>query len=121
MADAKGLQELIGYFEVGDKPTGDQFSALINSTLKCINGTFSETDIDDDGDLLIAYPASDVDGSSVDTEIARPLYAVIYPGGDLTVTMGMFMVQVITTKSAKIQIGSKLPTATYYWTLMYQF
>ena len=119
MADAKGLQELISYFETGDIPTGAQFADLINSITKCINGTFDETDISEKGEVSITYPDSIVNGATVDTEIARPMYVYWYQAGN-TQSHGPREVTKIDSKNATFVLGMQLPAGTYYYTLFYQ-
>jgi len=120
MADAKGLQELIGYFEFGDKPTAEQFAALINSCIKCINGTFDQNDIDADGTVTVTYPASIVNGVSTDTEITRPLTVTFHLAGTTTEEQGVYTCTPVTTKTCKLNIGSQLPAGTYHYTIFYQ-
>ncbi len=120
MADAKGLQELISYFESGDAVNGEQFAALINSCIKCINGTFDESDVDADGNVSITYPASVVSGVSTDTEITRPLTFTFHLAGSTTPEQGPYTATPVTTKTCKLNIGSKVPAGTYHYTLTYQ-
>lgn len=121
MTDAKGLQELLSYFELADAPTEAQFASFINSIIKAINMDFADTDIDADGCLTITYPSSDVNGNEVLTEIVNPLYATIVPYGDNKTQEGIFMCEKLSTGSCKIAIGTPLPTGNYYVTMFYQF
>jgi hypothetical protein len=120
MADAKGLQELISYFESGDLPSGAHFAALINSCTKCINGTFDDTDIDDFGIVTITYPVSVVNGVNTDTEITRPLMFTFHLAGTTTEEQGPYPCTPITSKTCKLNVGSKMPVGTYHYTLTYQ-
>lgn len=120
MADAKGFQELIGYFEFGDAPTSDQFAALINSCIKCINGTFTDADVDADGKVIVTYPDSIVNGMTVQTEINRPLFFTFHLAGTTTEEQGTYTCIPITTNTCYLNVGSKLPTGTYHYTILYQ-
>jgi hypothetical protein len=119
MADAKGLQELLGYFVTGAEPSEAQFAALFNSIQKVINVAFDDTDVSAEGDLVVTYPDSVVAGVSVDTEITRPLYAVVT--GSTGESVGPYPVTYLTKNTCTVHIGSKLPSGSYSLTIFYQF
>lgn len=119
MADAKGLQELISYFETDDKPTADNFSAFINSVVKVINGTFTDTAISPDGAVTLSYGTSTVNGATVDTEIAEPLYALFKLSADTQWSLPT-PIEKLTTKTCSLLIGTQLPAGTYKYILFYQ-
>ena len=119
MADAKGQQELISYFETDDVPTDVNFSALINSVVKVINGTFADTAISPDGVVTLSYGTSTVNGATVDTEIVEPLYALFKLSSDTQWSLPT-PVEKLTTKTCSLLIGTQLPAGTYKYILFYQ-
>jgi len=110
---------LKNWFQSGDAPTEDQFDDLITSLTGNISEEFEDTDIVD-GILTIDYgsTAIEVDGAevTVDVTISYPLFCVIINGGGETM---IFPVKKITTKQCTVNIGSKLPTGTYIYNLIY--
>ena len=121
MADAKTYQELKSYFETGDQPTQQQFEDTLNSVLKIINGTFTETDISDDGEITITYPSSSINGVATTTAIAKPLFAVIYGSSIASDVSGVYMCKFVDTASCKIALGTpSLPAGTYHFLMFYQ-
>lgn len=119
MADAKGLQELLGYFETGDSPSESDFTALINSMLKVINGTFDEGDVDEDFNVTLTYPASTVNGNEEATLITEPIHAYVKDA------VGLFRGEIfpcvyVDDESCTINLGTKVPAGTYNFTMVYQ-
>lgn len=119
MADAKSQQELTSLFETGAVPVGDDFSNLINSVVKVVNGTFADTAISRDGVVTLSYGTSVVNGATVDTEIAEPLYAVFKLSSDTQWSLPT-PVEKLTTKTCSLLIGTQLPAGTYKYILFYQ-